>query len=307
MNFADVDIDWAYLLERVETLIDLGEEYLGRQLAEYELDVEVFQHTPAFRWQQQGTAGWLMAVPFPDTPDHEDLLGIDEVLERLNQNTLQFVRGYPANNVLLWGERGSGKSSAVKGLINRFAAQGLRLVEVQKEDLFQLPLITSRLRELDYRFILFCDDLSFDESEVSYRELKALLEGGIEARPANVLVYATSNRRHLMPERFEDNSMNAEIHPEERIAEKLSLSDRFGITLGFYPMSQETYLSIVRHLTRRRKVRISAKKLEREALQWALRRGARSGRVARQFVDDLSGRLLMEAEKEKAAGSDKST
>ncbi|BCA80570.1 ATPase [Desulfuromonas sp. AOP6] len=305
MNYSDMDIDWAYLLERVETLMDLGEEYLGRQLAEYEIEAEAFQSTIAFRWQRQATAGWLVPVPFPDTPDHADLLGIDATLQRLNQNTLQFVRGYPANNVLLWGERGSGKSSAVKGLINQFSSQGLRLVEVQKEDLFQLPLITGRLRDLDYRFILFCDDLSFDESEVSYRELKALLEGGIESRPANVLVYATSNRRHLMPERFEDNSMDAEIHPEERIAEKLSLSDRFGITLGFYPMSQETYLAIVRHLSRRRKVKISAKRLEREALQWALRRGARSGRVARQFVDDLSGRLLVEAERKKGGGKQK--
>ncbi|MGE4578067.1 MAG: ATP-binding protein [Desulfuromonadales bacterium] len=304
MNYSDLDIDWAYLLERVETLMDLGEEYLGRQLAEVELEAEVFQNTLALRWQRQGPSGWLVPVLFPDTPDHADLLGIDATLQRLNQNTLQFVRGYPANNVLLWGERGSGKSSAVKGLINRFSSQGLRLVEVQKEDLFQLPLITSRLRDLNYRFILFCDDLSFDESEVSYRELKALLEGGIEARPANVLVYATSNRRHLMPERFEDNGPEAEIHPEERIAEKLSLSDRFGITLGFYPMSQETYLAVVRHLSRRRKIKISVKRLEREALQWAMRRGARSGRVARQFMDDFSGRLLIEADRKKRPEQD---
>lgn len=295
MNLSEMDIDWDFLLERLESLLDLGEEYLSRQLTEYELDPDIFNDYMAFRWQRQGSAGLLSAVEFPDTPNHDDLLGIDLSLERLRRNTLQFVHGYPANNVLLWGERGCGKSSAIKGLLGRYGDLGLRLIEVQKEDLFQLPVITGRLRGLSHRFILFCDDLSFDETEVSYRELKALLEGGVESRPDNVLVYATSNRRHLMPERFEENTGEAEIHPEEQVSEKLSLSDRFGITLGFYPMGQETYLGVVRHLAKQRKLTLSDQDLESRALQWALSRGARSGRVARQFVDDLTGQLLLEA------------
>ena len=199
----------------------------------------------------------------------------------------------PANNVLLWGARGTGKSSAVKGLLGEFAGVGLRLVEVRKEDLFQLSAITELLRPYPYRFILFCDDLSFDESEVDYRELKALLEGGIEARPENLLIYATSNRRHLMPERLSDNTGGEEIHPEEAIAEKISLSDRFGITLGFYPTTQESYLEIVRHLANGRQLPLGDGELAAEALEWAMLRGARSGRVARQFIDDLTGRLLL--------------
>ncbi len=211
----------------------------------------------------------------------------------MRQNTRQFVHGLPANNVLLWGARGSGKSSAVKGLLGEFAGVGLRLVEVRKEDLFQLPTIAALLRPQPYRFILFCDDLSFDESEVDYRELKALLEGGIEARPENLLIYATSNRRHLMPEHLRDNTDRDEIHPEEAIAEKISLSDRFGITLGFYPATQDIYLAIVRHLAKQRQLPIDDVALVEEALQWAMLRGARSGRVARQFIDDLTGRLLL--------------
>ena len=294
MSIEDIEIDWNYLFERVERIIDLGEEYLGRRLADFSPDPNIFDRFQAFRWIRQESAGYLQEVEFPDLPELSELFGIDRTLVRLRRNTLQFVRGLPANNVLLWGERGGGKSSSVKGLLGEFGSEGLRLVEVQKEDLFQLPVITGRLRELPYRFILFCDDLSFDESEVSYRELKALLEGGLQARPENVLVYATSNRRHLMPERFEENTGEAEIHPEEAISEKLSLSDRFGITLGYYPMSEETYLSVVQHLAGRRQLAIAPESLNAEARHWALARGARSGRVARQFIDDLSGRLALE-------------
>ena len=293
MAIDDLDIDWDSLFERLERLLDLGDAFLSRQLAEPALDPGVFTEFNAFRWQRQGRSGGLVPVAHPDLPDPADLLGIDRTLARLRQNTRQFVAGHPANNVLLWGERGGGKSSAVKGMLREFAAEGLRLVEVQKEDLFQLPAITALLREAPCRFVLFCDDLSFDESEVSYRELKALLEGGIESRPENVLVYATSNRRHLMPERITENTGETEIHPEELVSEKLSLSDRFGITLGFYPMPQETYLAIVRHLAARRSLALPEAELERAALQWALGRGARSGRVARQCIDDISGRLAL--------------
>lgn len=294
MPFNTVDIDWSYLLDRLERLMDLGEEYLTRKLEEAPFEPALFTTTLAFRWQQEGQTGYFHPIAFPDLPDHRDLIGIDRALQRLRQNTLQFVHGVPANNILLWGARGSGKSSAVKGLLQEFASSGLRLIEVRKEDLFQLPAITGLLRPLPQRFVLFCDDLSFDESEVDYRELKALLEGGLEARPDNVLIYATSNRRHLMPERWEDNGDRGEIHPEEAVAEKLSLSDRFGLTLSFYPASQTTYLEIIRHLASQRNLAVDPQGLETEALQWALQRGARSGRVARQFVDDLTGRLLLE-------------
>jgi len=295
MNFNSnsLDIDWSYLLDRVEHLMDLGEEFLTRKLAEYQFDPALLESIIAWRWQQENQSGYLHPIVHPDLPDHADLLGIDPVLIRLRQNTRQFVHGLPANNVLLWGARGAGKSSAVKGLLGEFAGASLRLVEVRKEDLFQLSAITELLRPHPFRFILFCDDLSFDESEVDYRELKALLEGGIEARPENLLIYATSNRRHLMPERLHDNTGDEEIHPEEAIAEKISLSDRFGITLGFYPTTQESYLEIVRHLARQRQLAIGDCALAAEAQEWAMLRGARSGRVARQFIDDLTGRLRL--------------
>ncbi len=293
MALNDIEIDWEYVLERIERLFDLAEEYFERQLPLYEPDPALFREHLAYRWQGSGEGGILSGVAHPDLPEAADLLGIDRALETLFRNTRQFVAGAPSNNVLLWGERGTGKSSAIKSLLREFAPQGLRLVEVQKEDLFHLPVITGALREQPFRFILFCDDLSFDESEIGYRELKALLEGGVEARPENVRVYATSNRRHLLPERMEENTGGGEIHPEEAISEKLSLSDRFGLALGFYPVDQELYLAIVRHLARRRKLRLTTKRLEREALQWALDRGARSGRVARQFIDDLAGQMAL--------------
>jgi hypothetical protein len=293
MPVSSPDIDWEYLLERLERLLDLGEEYLTRHLADFRPTPQSFEQFIAFRWQRENHSGYLAEVAYPDLPDDHDLLGIDEALTRLKRNTAQFVGGLPANNVLLWGARGNGKSSAIKCLLNIFGRDGLRLVEVQKEDLFQLPQITTCLREMPFRFILFCDDLSFTEEEVNYRELKALLEGGVEARAQNILVYATSNRRHLLPESHHDNLGDLELHPEDSIAEKLSLSDRFGITIGFYPMRQGTYLDICRHLSRQRDLSIDIPQLEKAALQWAMLRGARSGRVARQFIDDLTGQLAL--------------
>lgn len=291
MIMQPIEIDWNFFVERVERLMDLGEEFLTRKLAEVETDPALFRTYIALRWHPDA---FLEPIAYPDIPSADDLLGIDRILQRLQANTRQFVAGHPANNVLLWGERGTGKSSAVKSLLGLFAADGLRLVEVRKEDLYQLPVITAALRREPFRFIVFCDDLSFDESEPGYRELKALLEGGLEAPPPNVLFYATANRRHLMPERFEDNSGEAEIHPEEAVSEKLSLSDRFGLAFGFYPMGQELYLEIVHHLAELRQLQIGREDLDREALQWALQRGASSGRVARQFADDLTGRLALE-------------
>ncbi len=293
MNLTHLNLDWDFLIEKIDRLMDLTDEFLSRKLAEeVDADPQMFHEHIAFRWSHDGV---LEGVEFPDLPDPDGLLGIEHALERLRQNTRQFVAGLPANNVLLWGERGTGKSSAIKSLLPEFAEKGLRLVEVHKDDLYHLPVITRALRTQPFRFILFCDDLSFDESEIGFRELKALLQGGIEAPPENVLIYATGNRRHLMPERFEDNTGEAEIHPEEAVSEKLSLSDRFGIAIGFYPVTQDLYLAIVGHLAKRRELPIAPAELEREALQWALSRGARSGRVARQFVDDLTGRLTLAA------------
>ncbi|NLV24136.1 MAG: ATP-binding protein [Deltaproteobacteria bacterium] len=283
-----------HLLARLEGLLAKGERLLSRFDPPETPPEELFSRYIAFRWEREGRSGVFRAISHPDLIDHRDLLGIDGTLEALNRNTRQFVKGFPANNVLLWGERGNGKSSAIRGLLQPCAAEGLRLIEVRKEDLWQLHAITALLRELPYRFILFCDDLSFDESEISYRELKAILDGGLEVRPKNVLIYATSNRRHLLPEHFTDNGGAAEIHPQEAVSEKISLSDRFGLRLGFYPMQRDVYLEIIRHLAERRGLRIGREELEAEAERWGLRQGGRSGRAARQFIDDLSGRLALQ-------------
>ncbi len=282
-----------HLLARLEGLVAKGEHLLARFDPPIAPGDDLFADHIAFRWEREGRGGFFRIIEHPDLVDHGDLHGIGPALEPLNRNTLQFVRGFPANNVLLWGERGNGKSSAIRGLLTAFAGEGLRLIEVRKEDLWQLHAITALLRGRLYRFILFCDDLSFDESEISYRELKAILDGGLEVRPQNVLIYATSNRRHLLPEHFAENYTGGEIHPQEAVSEKISLSDRFGLRLGFYPMERQVYLEIVRDLAKRRGLRISRKELDAEAERWGLRQGGRSGRTARQFIDDLSGRLAL--------------
>ncbi|WP_201257995.1 ATP-binding protein [Syntrophotalea acetylenivorans] len=294
MDIERLDIDWEYVVERLDRILDLGEEYLTRRLVEYQLDPGIFRNYIAFRWIQHPDNGYLAEVAHPDLADHDELFGIDRILENLQRNTEQFVHNYPANNVLLWGERGCGKSAAIKGLLKLYFQAGLRLVEVQKEDLFQLPQITHQLRDQPYRFILFCDDLSFDEGEPGYRELYSLLEGGIEEPAGNILLYATSNRHYLLPDRLSDNSDGRHPQSEEAWSEKLSLDDLFGISLGFYPMSQPVYLEIVGYLAQQRRLIISEEELHSAALSWAMERGSRSGRVARQFMDDLSGRMAME-------------
>ena len=294
MDIERLEIDWDYVVERLDRILDLGEEHLTRQLIEYQLDPAIFREYIAFRWAQNQETGYLAEVVYPNLVDHDDLFGIDRILETLRRNTAQFVQRYPANNVLLWGERGCGKASAIKGLLSPFFQDGLRLIETHKEDLFQLPQITSLLRGQPYRFILFCDDLSFDEQDSDYRELKALLDGGIEEPAENILLYATSNCRQLMPERYSDNPNNQEIHSEEAPAGKRFFTDHFGICLGFYPMSQQVYLQIVNHLAQQRRLIIGNEELNRAALNWSTKRGSHSGRVARQFIDDLSGRLAMD-------------
>lgn len=248
----------------------------------------------AFRWERSGDSGRLTAVTHPHLFDLNELVGVDAVREIVVRNTAQFVASLPANNVLLWGERGCGKSSLVKGLLKPFAQNGLRIVELKRWDILSLPQIVARLRGEPYRFILFCDDLSFDEGEGDFRALKTLLDGDIEERPSNILIYATSNRRHLMPERMSANSGDAEIHPEEAVGEKLALSDRFGISLGFYEFEQDEYLDIVRVYAASRDLQVSDDELCDKALKWARLTARRSGRSARQFIDDLEGRLLLE-------------
>jgi len=223
----------------------------------------------------------------------ELLCGIDHVASILLDNTRRFARGLPANNALLWGARGMGKSSLVKavhGLVEG-EGEGLILVEIHREDIEALPQLLSALAACDERFLLFCDDLSFDAGETSYKSLKAVLEGGLEGRPANVLFYATSNRRHLMPRQMIENERSTAIHPGEAVEEKVSLSDRFGLWLGFHACNQATYLAMVERYVRHFGLEVPEAELNRQALEWATTRGSRSGRVAWQFIQDLAGRL----------------
>ena len=248
----------------------------------------------AFRWRKSNGRGWLQAVRHPHPIRLSDLETIDDQKERITANTRQFVAGKPANNVLLTGARGSGKSSLVKAMLNAFSPKGLRLIEVDKDDLVDLADILDLLEGRPERFVIFCDDLSFEAGETAYKALKSVLDGSVAAPPDNVLIYATSNRRHLMPEYFSENletrTVNDEIRPGETTEEKVSLSDRFGLWISFYPFSQDDYLAVFQHWARELGVAeavIAAS--EREALNWALGRGSRSGRTAWQYAKELAG------------------
>lgn len=248
----------------------------------------------AFRWQKTGNSGVLTALPQPHTFPLARLAAVNTQMGKLVRNTVQFLENRPANNVLLTGARGTGKSSLVKGLLHEYAAQGLRLVEVDKQDLATLPSLLPILAQRPEKFIVFCDDLSFEEGEDGYKALKTALDGGLSQRAPNVLVYATSNRRHLMPEYMDENSgktgIRGEIHQKEAVEEKISLSDRFGLWLSFYPFDQTDYLAAVQNwfvdfdLT-------WDDTAQRAALHWAQMRGSRSGRTAYQFACDWAGRL----------------
>ena len=287
------------LLPRLERLLDRVESVLSDFTGQREMCSEdLYSESIAFRWRQKNGKGSLESITHPDLVDLDNLLGLDREIEILARNTQQFAAGMPANNVLVWGERGTGKSSVVKGLLARFACEGVRMIEVRKHDLIDLPEIVEIVWDQPERFILFCDDLSFVEDEPIYLELKALLEGSLSARPDNVLVYATSNRRHLMPEKISDNTPrfspeNDDIHPQEPVEEKISLRDRFGLSIGFYRITQETFFRIVQHLVEKRGLNIDLELVRREALQWLQNASGRSGRVARQYVDDLEGRLKL--------------
>ena len=287
----DVAKQLAELLRRLEPLIpDAG---------------AIDWSAPAFRWHRRtylgASLGRLEAIHRIARIAPEDLQHVDEQKAAILRNTEQFVRGAPANNVLLTGARGTGKSSLIRACLLRFMDQGLRVVEVDKRDLVDLPELTELIAERKERFILFCDDLSFEEGEASYKALKAALDGSVAAPGDNVLIYATSNRRHLMPEYMRENLAahyedDGEIHPGETVEEKISLSERFGLWLSFYPFRQDDYLDIVRHWLLRFGVDVTAQAgavWREEALQFALQRGSRSGRVGLQFARDFAGRAVL--------------
>ncbi|GEC15232.1 putative AAA+ superfamily ATPase [Nitrobacter winogradskyi] len=251
----------------------------------------VMTHADAFVWHPDGR---LTPVPQVSRVDLGLLRGIDRMRDILMENTLRFARGLPANNALLWGARGMGKSSLVKAAhasVNVEAGGRLKLIEIHREDIESLPGLMELLRSSGFRFIVFCDDLSFDGNDASYKSLKAALEGGIEGRPDNVILYATSNRRHLLARDMIENERSTAINPGEAVEEKVSLSDRFGLWLGFHRCSQDEYLAMVRGYCSHFGIRLDDAELEREALEWSATRGSRSGRVAWQFTQELAGRL----------------
>ena len=257
-----------------------------------------FAAAEAFVWQSSSHA--FMPVPHVNRQPLGLLKGIDRAAEQLLDNTRRFAQGLPANNALLWGARGMGKSSLVKaahaGVRRELGLGGagkpdLKLVEIHREDINSLPQCLAHLRPARHRFIVFCDDLSFDKDDTSYKSLKAVLEGGIEGRPENVVFYATSNRRHLMPRDMMENERSTAINPSEAVEEKVSLSDRFGLWLGFHNATQDEYLDMVRSYAGHHKLKVKDGELVRQALEWSITRGSRSGRVAWQFIQDLAGRL----------------
>jgi predicted AAA+ superfamily ATPase len=237
---------------------------------------------------------YLQPVARPNRVALALIRGVDHVRDILHENTVRFADGYPANNVLLWGARGMGKSSLVKAVhedVRRASSVSLKLVEVHREDIASLPTLLDQLKDTQHRVIVFCDDLSFDHDDTAYKSLKAALDGGVEGRPDNVLFYATSNRRHLLPRHMMENEQSTAINPSEAVEEKVSLSDRFGLWLGFHKCSQEDYLTMIDGYAGHFKLTLDREKMHAEALEWATTRGARSGRVAWQYIQDLAGRM----------------
>jgi predicted AAA+ superfamily ATPase len=280
--------------EKLEQLLSHLETFLPKALTE-----DQWQSSTAFRWRRRdsifGSIGFLQPVKHVADITFEDLKNIDRQRDAIRDNTKNFIQRKPANNILLTGARGTGKSSLIKASLHEFASQGLRLVEVEKENLADLADITDLLGERSERFIIFCDDLSFEDGESGYKAMKSALDGSISAQVDNILIYATSNRRHLLPEHMKDNlsyshSDDGEIHPGEVVEEKISLSERFGLWLSFYPPKQDEYLAIVTHWLHH--FGLSDTQIEgarAEALVWALERGSRSGRVAWQFAKHWAG------------------
>jgi len=284
MSKPEMPLDSALLTRIAEAL---------ERLAPPALSKADFEAADAFVWQAERAR--LSPVPKVNRVDLGLLRGIDRVRDLLAENTLRFAKGLPANNALLWGARGMGKSSLVKAVhaeTNRLTDKTtLKLVEIHREDIDSLPVLLALLRDAPFHFIVFCDDLSFDSDDTSYKSLKAALEGGIEGRPDNVIFYATSNRRHLMPRDMIENERSTAINPGEAIEEKVSLSDRFGLWLGFHKCSQDEYLEMVFGYAKHFKLKASDEAIRAEAIEWSATRGARSGRTAFQYIQDLAGRL----------------
>lgn len=280
-----------------------GVEPLSRYYFEH--GAGIFGEFNAFRWVHQPGGGELLGIKNADPIKLTQLYEYEREQNKIIQNTEQFLRGYPANNVLLYGDRGTGKSSTVKALVNRYADQGLRLVELQKQDIADYPQIAANLAGRAQKFIIFIDDLSFGENEGQYREMKALLEGGVEAKPDNVLVYATSNRRHLVHEKHTDRDYTAVIKDEDDVRrmdtlqEKLSLADRFGIAVTFIAPDQKKFLAIVEKLAQERKIGLEPEELHDRAIKWEMSFNERSGRTAKQFIDFLEGQLALEKMKQR--------
>jgi len=283
------------LLERAVRMLERLERVLPQPLSQPDWNEAI-----AWRYRKRASGhGVLEGVRHVSDMSLNDLQEIDGQKEKLQQNTLQFVQGLPANNVLLTGSRGTGKSSLIKACLNAYAAQGLRLIEVDKEDLTDLPDIVDVVAGRPEKFIIFCDDLSFEDGEGGYKALKSILDGSVAASTPNVLIYATSNRRHLLPEHMKDNltythTEDGEVHPGEVIEEKISLSERFGLWISFYPFSQDEYLTIVAQWLKSLGASDAVIQASGpEALVWALERGSRSGRVAYQFARDYAGKHVV--------------
>lgn len=292
------EISTQQFMQRVLSMIDRVEQAASPVLALID-----WQQTHAARWMAEGSGGWLRPLLIGSEAHLQDLIGVDRQKSLLQANTRQFVQGLPANNALLWGARGTGKSSLVRALLAEYAGQGLRLIEIDKTDLLHLPALVEQIRDLPWRFLLFCDDLAFEADDSAYKTLKTVLDGSVETAPDNLLLYATSNRRHLLPEQRSDNHaaqmVDGELHPGEAIEEKIALSDRFGLWVSFYPFSQEHYLAVVRHWLQDIAARYQldwawSEDLQLEALRWALSRGNRNGRCASQFARAWVGRQLLE-------------
>lgn len=294
-----MDVELKAFLQRAEGLLARIEPLLPAQPP-----VIDWEHTLAARWQRDGRSGYLAPLEVNLDLRLDDLIGIDRQRDLLAANTQQFVDGLPANHVLLWGARGTGKSSLIRALLAEYAGRGLRLIEIERDHLADLPRVVELLSGQRQAFVLFCDDLSFEAGEGDYRVLKSVLDGSLERAPENVLLYATSNRRHLVPERQSDNEnwqmVDGELHPNEAVEDKIALSDRFGLWLSFYPFSQQHYLSVVRHWidSLAGKARLQwdwDEALEKDAIRWATGRGNRNGRCAYQYARQWVGARLPDA------------
>ena len=285
-------------LERAESVLARLEPLLPAPRPEID-----WSRCLAARWQRDGRNGFLLPLEVSLDIRLSDLIGVDLQREQLGRNTRQFLDGMPANHALLWGSRGTGKSSLVRALLAEYAASGLRLIEIERDHLADLPRVVEQLHKLPQRFVLFCDDLSFEAGEGDYRVLKSVLDGSLEQAPDNVLLYATSNRRHLVPEKQSDNEnwkmIDGELHPNEAVEDKIALSDRFGLWLSFYPFTQEHFLNVVEHWIGQLAKGLGLvwardDELEKAAIRWATGRGNRNGRCAYQFARYWVGLKLLE-------------